>query len=111
MTEAFRPAAPENSGARVFARAPCSFSVIDRSADGSKATFSCDDHIVGVAGAVDDQEIPRLVPTAYDAHVFVSGIEHQIPRKGLLPGDRGAIGVLGMAPPPCPMTYSPPLVL
>ena len=96
MTEAFRKTAGRGS----FARAPCSFSVIDRSADGSKATFSCDDHIVGAAGAVDDQEIPRLVPTAYDAHVFISGVEHQIPREGLVPGDGGAVCVLGMAPPP-----------
>lgn len=45
---------------------------------------------------MDDQEIPRLVPTAYDAHVFISGVEHQIPREGLVPGDGGAVCVLGM---------------
>ena len=39
-----------------------------------------------------------LVPTAHNADVGVSRIEHQVARDGLIPGDGGAVAMLGMGP-------------
>ena len=64
----------------------------------SKALQAGDDHIVGSAGAVDDQQIAVFVPAAYNANMGVLWIKHQITRLGLLPGDGGTVGVLGVCP-------------
>ena len=73
-------------------------SVVHGTSDGGKALRTGDDHIVGSAGAVDDQQIAVFVPAAYNANMGVLWIKHQITRLGLLPGDGGTVGVLGVCP-------------
>ena len=68
--------------------------VIQGASDRSKALQAGDDHIVGSAGAVDDQQIAVFVPAAYNANMGVLWIKHQITRLGLLPGDGGIPGRL-----------------
>ena len=45
---------------------------------------------------MNDQEVPVLVPAAHDPNVYVVWVKHQITGQGFLPGDGGAVGVLGM---------------
>lgn len=53
-------------------------------------------HVVGAAGTVDNLEVARLVAAADDADVGILRVENQVAGQGLLPGDGGAIGVLGV---------------
>lgn len=67
--------------------------------DRGKAVRVSDDHIVGAEGTVDDQQVSALVPAAHDTHMGVLRVKHQITGQGLLPGDGGAVGVLGVGAP------------
>lgn len=45
---------------------------------------------------MDDQEVPALIPAAHDPNVYVVRVKHQITGQGFLPGDAGAVSVLGV---------------
>lgn len=70
------------------------FPVIQGASNRGKALQAGDDHIVGSAGAVDDQQIAVFIPAAHNADMSIFWIEYQIAGLGLLPGDRGTVGVL-----------------
>lgn len=74
------------------------FSVVQGASNGGKALQPGDDHIVGAAGTVDDEQIAVFISASHNANMGVPWIEYQITRLGLLPGDGGAIGVLGVGP-------------
>ena len=61
--------------------------VIQGASNGGKALQAGDDHIVGSAGAVNDQQIAVFIPAAHNANMGVLWIKHQIAGLGLLPGD------------------------
>ena len=65
-----------------------------RSADARKAGYTCDDHIVRTAGAVDDQQVSIGVPSADDTDMGVTWVEHKVARQRLAPCDRRTIAVL-----------------
>lgn len=43
---------------------------------------------------MDDEQIAALIPAAYDAHMGVLWVKHQIAGQRLVPRDGGAVGVL-----------------
>ena len=67
-----------------------------RPADAREAGRAGYDHVVGAAGTVDDLEIAGLVTAADDADVGILRVKNQVAGQGLLPGDGGTIGVLGV---------------
>lgn len=86
----------QNRGAGRVPRPSLLFAVENRSADRCKAVYTGDDHMVGAAGAMDNQEVPVLVPAAHDPNVYVVRVKHQVPGQGFRPGDGGTVGVLGV---------------
>ena len=70
------------------------FPVIQGMSNGGKALHAGDDHIVGSTGTVDDQQIAAFVPATHYADMSIFWIEYQIAGLGLLPGDRGTVGML-----------------
>ena len=70
------------------------FIVIDWPANGSKAIQAGDHHIILAERTVDDEHVSAFISAAYDSYVLVTGIEYQITRLGLIPRDRGTVGVL-----------------
>lgn len=74
------------------------FAVVIWPCDGRKTALVRDHHIVFAVGAVDDQQIAALIPAAHDAHVGVPWIEYQVAGDGPIPGDGGAVAVLGVGP-------------
>ena len=70
------------------------FPVIQGAPNGGKALQAGDNHIVGSACAVDNQQIAVFVPAAHNTDMSIFWIEYQIAGLGLLPGDRGTVGVL-----------------
>lgn len=51
-------------------------------------------HAVLTKCAVNDEQISTFISAAYDPHMFIAGIEHQITRLSLIPRDGGTVGVL-----------------
>ena len=71
------------------------FPVILRSADRSKANLSSHHHIIGAAGAVDDEDISAAVEATDDPHMTVARVKDEVARLGIVPADRCAVAVLG----------------
>ena len=57
------------------------------------------------------QQAAQPVAACGDTDVFILRIEQQVSRLHLVPLYVHAVGVLLCAPPPCPITYAPPLAL
>ena len=74
------------------------FPVILRSADRSEADLSSHHHIIGAAGAVDDEDISAAVEAADDPHMTVAKIKDEVARLGIVPTDGCAVAVLGRRP-------------
>ena len=70
------------------------FIVIDWPANGGKALQTGDHHIILTERTVDDEQVSTFISATYDPHMFVTGIEYQITRLGLIPRDGGTVGVL-----------------
>ena len=68
--------------------------VIDWPANGSKALQAGDHHIILAERTVDDEHVSAFISAAYDPHMLIVGIEHQIAGLGLIPRDGGTVGVL-----------------
>ena len=75
------------------------YPVIQGASNGSKALQAGDDHIVGSAGAVDDQQIAVFVPAAHNTNMSIFWIKYQIAGLSLLPGDSSTVSVLHMSAP------------
>ena len=69
--------------------------IILGSPNGSGSLQPGDHRVVVPAGAVDDEQLPVLVPAAHDAHVGVLRVKHQVAGLGILPVDRLTVAVLG----------------
>ena len=82
----FRPFPGLNAG---------TFAVMIRSADHSKADLSSHHHIIGAAGAVDDEDISAAVEATDDPHMTVARVKDEVARLGIAPADGCAVAVLG----------------
>ena len=47
-------------------------------------------------GAMNDEQVSVLIPASYDTHMGIIRVKHKVARDGVLPSDRGAVGMLGM---------------
>ena len=61
------------------------FPVILRSADHSKADLSSHHHIIGAAGAVDDEDISAAVEAAYNPHMTVARVKDEVAGERIIP--------------------------
>lgn len=61
------------------------FAIIVRPCDTDKPNLLSNHHAIMPAGAVDDLNIAALIPAANNPHMAVLGVEHQLPRLGLVP--------------------------
>ena len=70
------------------------FIVIDWPANGSKALKAGDHHIILAERTVDDEQVSAFISATHDPHMLITRIEYQIAGLGLIPRDRGTVGVL-----------------
>lgn len=69
--------------------------VISRSTNSSKPLQPGDRRVVVPAGAVEDEQLPVLVPATHNTHVGVLQAKDQVAGQDLVPGDRIAVTMLG----------------
>lgn len=77
---------------RTFARGL--FAIVIGSCDGSKASASSDHHIIGAAGAVNNQHVAALIKPADYPHMGILRVKNEVAGDGLAPGNIGAVTVL-----------------
>ena len=70
------------------------FPVIQGASNGGKALQTGDHHIILTERTVDDEQVAVFVPAAHNTNMSIFRIEYQIAGLGLIPGDRGTVGVL-----------------
>lgn len=69
-------------------------SVVLWPANSGKALQAGDHHVVLTERTVDDEQVSAFISAAYDPHMLVTGIEHQIAGLGLIPRNGGTVGML-----------------
>ena len=70
------------------------FAIVIWSCNRCKATTSGDNHVVGTAGAVNDQHVTALIKPTDDAHMGILRVKGEVAGDGLAPGNIGAVAML-----------------